>query len=404
MTPLVGLPKTVARRKVAILSVMSRGFFGGASRTVVALADVGSASAGFALVKVRRGNPALVLAAHRNTLPPEERSAEAAVARLPELLEDAGKRVLEQYIKMFHKEGGPIARAYVVMRAPWVHSKAVHSSKEFPQDVRISGRVIADIAKEALHAADGIDKQNFLEATVTAVELNGYLTREPEGKMAHSVALTGWVSDSDPRMRASVGQALGRLLPHVPPAYYSATRVLLFALGDRIMSRDCVIVDVSSDASTITVVYNGVAQAQEIVGEGVRSIAQRLAPGGMPEETISLLHLLEREQCDTDVCQSLRDSIGRVEPELVRLFGEAMGKIAATRRLPSQLVLCTHSNMSAWLARFFSRIDFTQFTQTAQPFSVQEITASDFTAEAQAEHGIVLDVGLAAAATLVNKE
>lgn len=382
---------------------MTLGFFGDASRAVVALADVGSANAGFALVDVRRSKPAVVLVAHRNTLPPEERSAEAAIARLPELLEDAGKRVLEQYANMSRKKGGAITRAYVVMRAPWVHSKAVRLSKNFPQETRVSARIIADIAKEALHSVDGIDKQNFLEATVTAVELNGYLTKEPEGKVASSITLTGLVSDCDPRVRASAGQTLGRLLPHVAPAYYSATRVLLVALGDRMMGRDCVIADVSSDASTITVVYNGVAQAQEIIGEGVHSIAKRLVPSGMPEETIALLRLIEREQCDTDVCQSLRDSIGRVEPELVRLFGEAMGKIAASRRLPSQLVLCTHTNMSAWLARFFSRIDFTQFTQTAQPFSVQEITASDFTDGVQAERGVALDVGLAAAAALVNK-
>ena len=96
--------------------------------------------------------------------------------------------------------------------------------------------------------------------------------------------------------------------------------------------------------------------------------------------------------------------MAKVEPELVRVFGEGMAVCAAQARLPNKLILITQPDMAPWLAKFFSRIDFTQFTLTTQPFSVETIAPADLSAWVTAARGVVLDTGVALSAALVNRE
>lgn len=377
--------------------------FGRAQKKIVAIADIGSGSAGFAIVEVRTGKPALLLGAERSVLPLEERGKEAALARIGELLSNAASRALEVYTGAQKGKGAPES-LYIIVRAPWIRSKAVRAAKDLPQEVKITPQAISRLAREALSSGAGIDTKHFFEATVTSIELNGYPTKRPEGKVAHRVAITGLVSECEPATRSAIEASLRAHLPHLKPQYRSATRALLSTIGEHLPTRDFIMIDVASEATTLTVVYDGVAEAQELVGEGLHGMLSRLSPSGMPDETLGLLRMLEQEHCDSEACDTLRASIGKVEPELARSFGEGMGKLAALRKLPNYAVLSAHGSATPWLARFFSRIDFTQFTLTAQPFSVRELSAQDFSQWVEAGPGTELDVGLAVAGTLVNKE
>jgi hypothetical protein len=168
--------------------------------------------------------------------------------------------------------------------------------------------------------------------------------------------------------------------------------------------KEYVAVDMTGEATGIVVVREGIVDKELSMPEGMYTILRRFTEKGMPEETLSLMRMLEREHCDTEACDALKASIGRVEPELVRIFGEGMAKLASPQRLPAHLAVAAHTDISPWLSRFFSRIDFTQFTQTAQPFIVHALTPKDLAGSVVSESGIALDIGLAVASALVDKE
>ncbi|MDZ4227053.1 MAG: hypothetical protein U1D26_01090, partial [Patescibacteria group bacterium] len=85
-------------------------------------------------------------------------------------------------------------------------------------------------------------------------------------------------------------------------------------------------------------------------------------------------------------------------------FGECMAKCAETRRLPDRMVLFAHPDMAQWLARFFARIDFTQFTRTTKPFEVKTLESADLARCVEPVAGISPDIGITIAGTLVNIE
>ncbi len=86
------------------------------------------------------------------------------------------------------------------------------------------------------------------------------------------------------------------------------------------------------------------------------------------------------------------------------MFGETLGACAAARRLPTNLILCAHPDVAPWLSKFFSRIDFSQFTVTAQPFSVTVLDPALLAEIVRPEPGVVLDSGLAIGCGFVNIE
>ena len=61
--------------------------------------------------------------------------------------------------------------------------------------------------------------------------------------------------------------------------------------------------------------------------------------------------------------------------------------------------------MAEWLGQFFSRIDFTQFTATNQPFSVEQLSVEELRAfVTPSGQNVVSDFGLLLAVSFVNSE
>jgi len=161
---------------------------------------------------------------------------------------------------------------------------------------------------------------------------------------------------------------------------------------------------VSAEATDIIVVRKGILAERALTQNGIRQIASSFAEGKPVEETIALLDMLEKEQCEGDACRSLEASIAKVEPELAKSFGEIFAKLSASRKLPDQLVVIASPQISGWFSRFFARIDFTQFTVSTRPFSVSVLSPALLPGLPDKDPRFAADPGLAIAASLVNIE
>lgn len=206
-------------------------------------------------------------------------------------------------------------------------------------------------------------------------------------------------------MRPALSKALESLAPHQKPTFRSATRALITVMHDRAdLGSNYLIADLEGEATTLVAVRDGVASEQVVVHEGMRSIVKRASALGMPEETMSLMRMLARDDCSSASCEVVRNALARSESELVRVFGEGLAACASSERLPEKLVLMAHPDIAPWMSAFFTRIDFTQFTETARPFTVLTLTTDELSAAVAAGKGVELDPSLALACALVNRE
>ena len=139
-----------------------------------------------------------------------------------------------------------------------------------------------------------------------------------------------------------------------------------------------------------------------MVPQGLRTSLTRVDPKRVAEETLGLIRMLSRDSCEGAACESIQRAMATAEPELAKLFGEALGGLASGRRLANTLVLSANPDIVDWMRQFFSRLDFTQFTATTLPFTVSVLEKEDPRLGISADEELHSQITIAAA--LVNKE
>jgi len=375
------------------------------SGRAVAVADIGGGSAGVAIVEPAATGPIKILASERITLPFEDRASEAAVSGVLSALNDAAAKALSAYTARGDKTSSHISAAYAIVRAPWTNSKTVRASKKFEQETLIEPQVISSLGQEALQGMSDGNQANVFETTVVRVELNGYPTAKPKGKRAHDVGVALLASECEPRIRSGASDTLAHVFNCPPPTLRSGTRALLTVLRESaILPKDCFVVNMTSLGTSLIAVRKGVVVESVMVPEGSLSILKKVGGGKLPEETLTLMRLLATDQCENESCEAIKTAIAQAEPELVKVFGEALSKISSTRRIPNSLVLAAPQDLAPWLAQFLSRLDFAQFTVTTKPFTTRSLNPRDLDGLIMYAPGAKLDPGLSVACALVNIE
>ena len=343
---------------------------GNSTAKILALVDIASADAAVGITAV--GQSMKLLVSERASLSLEERSKDALLSGVLQKLSEAGEKATAAFQKTTFG-GRSVDIVYIIAGAPWSHSVSARAKSIFDEETVVTGKMIGALAQKMLSEQQEMDRAELLEATVVRVYLNGYPTANPEGKRARFVEVVGLLSECDTEMRKGAQEQVHRIFPGAAIHWRSSARAATHVAESYADHSGYVIANVSNETTDLIVVRKGVLSEREVVDTGVRSIAQQFAPGTPPEEVLSLMELLESDQCESDACEKLKQAIAKAEPDLARHFGEAMGKLAASRRLPHTLLLSAPPHLAPWLSSFFARIDFTQFTATALPFTVERL-------------------------------
>lgn len=373
-----------------------------ASGKAVFVADVEDGSVGVAIIAC--GNEqARVLISDRAALAFEERTSEQTVAKLMEALATCAEKTLTAYSasESFKKYGAP-KEVYAIVHSPWTHIRTAQSEtiSETPQVA--TKEIIARLAKEALAQPSSLNSGNILDAGVLQVFLNGYPTGAPIGKKATRIGVSAIESDIDPAIRQGLTETLGRVLPGRTPSIRAGMRGYLSVLHEHLSDMQrCAIIDINTNTTTAFVVRREVISEEASVSEGIASVVKR-SGSALPEEMFSRMRLLASDTCSTPACLELKDTLARIEPDLVKAYAEMFGKLASQRRLPVTAVVFVRDDFAPWLRTFFSRIDFAQFTATTQPFAIETLTPADLHDAVAWEAGARPDSGIAVASAYVN--
>jgi len=369
----------------------------------IAIVDIQSGSVSIAIGLLHPGKPLEIVASGRSDLSFEDRSHEAAIAALADQIDEAGKKALSAYADL-QKAHGPATQVYCIINTPWARSQTIRTIAKFDTEVLVTEHMIADLAKQALDESTEIDLANLLEANVVRIELNGYVTTKPAGKHAHKVSIYALISGCEPQVHTITKDALQKFFS-APIAFRSQLRTVLSVIEAMPhFEKDFCLVDITRDATIVANIHTGLSMAHKTLDEGLLSIVKRVAGKGMPEETLALLRMVAEETCSTDACTTITEATARAEPALVKVFAEGLVELTATRFAPPRLVLLCEDALAPWLTTIFSRIDFTQFTTTTQPFEVLALNAASLESFVVSSPKVSVDQRLLLASALASLE
>jgi len=360
----------------------------------LAVVDVGPGGASVAIFSCPKDAAATIFSIGRSALSLEPRTPEQAAGRIAQQILEAGSMAAKLYASAGHKDAIP--SVHIVLHAPWSTTNSLSAKTTFEKDAYIQSATISEVAQHALSANKNADRARLIEASVVRVLLNGYPTTEPEGKYAHELEVVSLTSECDPSLRTSVEGAVHRIFPVASIAWRSALRSVMTLSHQSHIDSEYLIIDVGADSTHMAAVHDGRID-QKVVQEGTRTLLARIAQGRMPDETLTHLRMLARDACSNETCETVQNAIASAEPELVRIFGEAIGQLGSLQKISNNVVLVCHPDMEHWLRAFFSRIDFGQFTITSMPLVIrtsQELDIGKWVAGANLLDGLLVDVAL----------
>lgn len=344
---------------------------------IAAIVDIAPGGARVAIISVRKGQRSSVLALGRSALALEQRTEEQARSMISSQIEEASDQAFRAY-----SEAGlvdPISDVYIFVHAPWSRTAMISGEHVYDGEFRVEAPHIAEIVKESMSSSKDITPKNIIEGSVIRVYLNGYPTKDPEGKDAHRIRALAIASELDPVLRKNIEGAVHRKFPVGRSSWRTSLRAYMRAAHEIMQKESYVVVDMGVDDTHIAAVHDGTMD-QLVVPEGVRTILARISGGRSAEEVLGYMRMLSRDACSSESCEAVKQAIATMEPELVRVFGEAMAKIGATNKIPNDVLLITHRDLEPWFAVFLARIDFAQFSLTAMPLSVHSATTLDTSA------------------------
>lgn len=364
----------------------------------VAIVDVAPGGAVVAISGVPKDGPSTIFSTASSSLSLERRTKVQSKSRIAEQIKEASDQALKLAAAAGH--AAPVSDVYVVVHAPWSETTLSSTHESYETETRIHASRIEALAQESLALSKDIDKGKLIESSVIKVELNGYPTPSPEGKYAHDLRVTSIMSVCEAGVRAAVESAVHASFPVARVSWRSALRGLMTVAREAHFDRSFLLIDMGVEETHIASYVDGTLK-QLIIREGTGTIVSRISAGRPAEETVGFMRMLSRDACSTDACDALKQSIASIEPELVRVFGDAIGKVGAGSRVPNDVVLLAHQDIENWLAGFLTRIDFAQFTITTLPLSVHTVRSLELSAWVA---GVQTSDAIAVDATLVNIE
>lgn len=368
----------------------------------VFVAEVESGSVAAAVV-VFSGEQARILASERSVLPLDQKTKDQAQTGIPTLLAEVSEKVLKKYTEGDHaKKFGAPRSVHAIVGSPWVRSRTAHAETQFEASRAVTKDMLEGLAKQALQQPSELNVTAIFETSVVKVYLNGYPTAKPLGKKVAHVGVTAFQSDIEPALQQGIQTALGKLLPGRPIDMRSHTRAILSVLQAQLAVHQYFVVTVGSESTDCVAIRREEIAEHVSVPEGSITLTRRVAgEKGLPEESISLMRMLLSETCASPECETLKANLAKTEPELTKMFGEAFATLAVSRRIPNVCILHAQKDFAPWYEHFFSRLDFSPFTATTQPFKVESLTPEHMAKFVLWDPGVRGDTGIGVAAAFL---
>jgi len=363
----------------------------------MAVFDVGSGSVAGAVIELRGEKPVLIHTSFRSHIPYEERSNEQLASAIVQKVEEVGRRLLDNHAKGGVSRKG-IHECLTVVHVPWIDSITHNLEAPLKEESEILEEMILQLSQKAFAQSNEGNSKEVFEKSIVRVELNGYPTSAPLKKIAKQIGVVVLETQIFGNMKKQITDRIVNMLPGVQPVFRSSTLIDSTLMRRRAPeSAHFTIADITSEATSITVIRRGAISEQKTVPIGYRSITRAVSKerGSSVDDIQSRIRMLMKGECSTDECRSLEASMDAVGSQFTQEFGNIFSEISKSKKLPNTLVMHCHPDLSNWFTKFFTRLDFAQFTETTRPFLVGEISLKSIAEYVIFMPGNALDSGIA---------
>ena len=322
--------------------------------------DIGSGSAGAALVALSRSGKPKIIFSVREPIPFQERlNAE----KLPALMSAA----LEKVCAATQKDGLPrmpalstsgssmLAEALITFCPPWYHSETKRLMIQNIKPFAFTRMLAESAMKKEADEFEGRENSAkgevaVLDQKVLSAELDGYHAENAFGRRAIRAEFSAYLSFAP---KAVLEDARATVMKHFSPKELCFTAFPLVEYGvlrDRLENGgDFIMIDIGRELTEIVLVKKGTLEESSTFPIGKNHLIRELMKDSKttPEAAISSLSMIFKKMAESKTESKARASIGKISEKWKDGFKASLALLSNSHYIPSVFYLLTQPDLSA---------------------------------------------------------
>lgn len=340
---------------------MAFSLFGGQKQNeeLTLLVDIGSASVGAALVKIRKEQAPQVVASVREDISFQE---VLSSARFLLSMNKALDKVLNDLQKKTKTTGNP-KHFFCTLSSPWFILKTrelgITKNEEFEVTERTLEKFIDDDIlklKDELKTTLPPEDVKIIEKKIIRIKLNGYEIKNPYKQKTSQIEMMVTVGVSSGKVIQSIERKINNFF-HAKSIHFGAFPVAAFSAIRDIFPTESsfLFLDITGEATDVSRVENDILACTVSFPRGknffIREISARLRT--VHEEATTLFSMFLRGELDTARYADVSKIVEAAEVEWIERFEKAITLLAENGAPPRKIFFTTDAEISS---RFLSLI------------------------------------------------
>jgi hypothetical protein len=354
----------------------------GKKEELVAVFDIGSGSAGVAMISVRKGDKApKILFSIRTPIKFQDNF------KFEDFLSNALKSLETSARHMALARLGAPDSVHCFLSAPWsaAQTRVIKLSRSAP--FIFTEKMATDLACKEIKSFEEEHAERYereggkirlLEGEVMQIKLNGYATANPYGKKAKSLEAALFASLAPESVLSAAEETISKFFSR-SVRFHSSVFAAFAALRDLYpKSQNFIFLDVSGELSEIALAQDDILEESVSIPYGKNHFLRALRKAGYDSgEASSALNLFSSGRAGEKIRGKVSGILASPGRDWLRALEEALHQISAGRKLPKDIFLAADQDFASYVSSLAKREELHQHSVTESKFNVIILRSDD---------------------------
>jgi len=371
------------------------GIFSSHKPKIGIIIDIGSSSVGAAAVLLSSSHkPKIIYSVREEMVFQEHFVFERFASSMFKTLE---KVLMDISAVNFPPHSGKFFSCFLA--SPWYASQTLLLEKKFKDSVTFDENLLNELQEKEieifkLREIEKIGRDAIiLETKTIQTKLNGYETNNPFGKNAQEIEVAIYASISSEKIVKAITERIKKVFHMSSPQFYSFSLASFAAIRDIFHEKSFLFMDISGEASDLSIVRDNVLQETITFPLGKNSTIRKIASGlsSSFQEAVSLFRIAKDENLEEKTGRKIKKAMVVASKEWITAFQNALSSVSEKQTFPQDIFITADTDVSSWFIENLQDSGADSFSVIGNVFTVRHLNGSFLSSFCDSETGVERD-------------
>jgi len=367
------------------------GIFSSHKPKIAIVVDIGSSSVGAAAVLLSSGyKPKVFYSVREEMIFQKNFSFERFASSM---LKTLGKVLTDISVVKLPDHSGKTFSCF--LSSPWYASQTIILEKKTDVPVMVDEKFLYELQKKEIEdfKVREIEKIGrdavILETKTIQTKLNGYETGDPFGKKAQEIEVAIYASISSEKIVKAITERVKKVFHMSSPQFYSFSLASFTAIRDMFHEKNFLFMDISGEASDLSVVRNHILEETIAFPIGKNSVIRKIAEETALDfqESASLFRMVKDEDLEKTAGRKIKKAMLAAGKEWILSFQNALSSASTEESFPKDIFVTADNDVSKWFIENLQDAGTDSFSVVGNAFTIRHLNGTFLSAFCDSETG-----------------